>query len=209
MKTIENFFNSISNEHRLKTKYTFLTNVWTKEIFAVESNRIKTERLCDLYDQRGNKFGHFRANDFCLENGDEAMSWLVISIAKNFNIDDESILINYDERNKFFIERSCCTSDEQQFQINNFIWDWRKENEKFVMADAITYFDGEKWQSEILNIYDYRKQSWFQDFEPDLYILDDEDLVELQDAITNKTSEYVIENGQTNKDFYDYVLYKK
>jgi hypothetical protein len=167
------------------TNYIFLTenfNEGPTTYYAISADKIETLNLFETYDQHGQKVGHTNAGDYHLDNSDGtyAMQDCIKAINEKFGIGlndvDVTIIKNGEE---FEVDHNDMGWNESE--VNDFIKEWRKENESLTEVEGFTYWDGRNWKTITTSV---------DDGEPSHEVVSDEKLVaELHDAIENKSFE--------------------
>lgn len=173
----------------MTTNYIFLTeanNEGETVYYAINESKIEPLNLFETYDQYGQKVGHYNAGDYAIDNSaSDAKAHCEKAIEEKFNlasivIDDEKVYSIDNEEVDYSFD------DESEFQklvidINEFIEEWKKENERFTEVKGFTFWNGHNQQTIITKT---------DDGEPTHNVVDDDNLVrELKEAIENKSFE--------------------
>jgi hypothetical protein len=135
------------------SNYTFLTknnNEGETIYYAIPADKIETLNLFETYDGRGQLVGHTNAGDYHLDNSDGtyATTDCIKAIAEKFGIDYDNIHIVNESKDEFKIEAG--DGEEYGFDedaVNDFIKEWRDENESLVEVKGFTYWDGHNWKT--------------------------------------------------------------
>lgn len=171
------------------SNYIFLTKAYNEGetiYYAIPADKIETLNLFETYDGYGQLVGHYNAGDYAIGNSaSDAKADCEKAIEEKFNltgviISDDNVYSIYNEVVDYSFD------DDSDFQkqvidINDFIEEWKKENETLAEVEGFTYWDGHNFQTIITRI---------DDGEPTHNVVNDESLVrELNDAIENKSFE--------------------
>lgn len=151
--------------------------------FAIDSSRIEEMNVSDTYDQYGQKISNEDAADYSVNNSaSSAKADCEKAIEEKFTIksalivDGEIYSIDNEEIDYSFDDDS--ESEKKVIEINDFIKEWRKENETFTTCCGFTYWDGHNWKT-ITTAVDFG--------EPTHEIVDNENLIsELTKALEEK-----------------------
>ena len=165
--------------------YIFLKETDGEQIYyAISPERIETLNVADTYGQYGQEVGHYNAGDYHFDNSaSSCQSDCEKAIREKFNL-EEVVTIDFIESDgKWIIDEDTYDSTQAEASdINDFISEWREENESLSSCQGFNYWDGHNWKTVIT--------SFEFDGNPSHEIIDDEDLVKnLNHAIEAK--EYV------------------
>lgn len=171
------------------SNYIFLTKTHNEGetiYYAILEDRIETLNIFETYDNYGQLCGHYNAGDYTIENNasdakadcEKAieekfnLGGVVINDDKVYSIDNEEVYYSFDDDSDF---------QKLVISINEFIEEWKNENECYSEVKGFTFWNGHNFQTIITKI---------DDGEPTHNVVDDEDLVkELNEAIENKSFE--------------------
>ena len=138
----------------------------------VNKDDIKTNRLCETYDNYGNQVGCYDAGCYSFSNSASGMHEDCIdAINEKFNLklDYESWMANLEEWERYLKNNEI--PEDKIADILDFIKEFEKENTQHAEVKAITYWDGHNWHDLILeHAYDGYT---------DGYILDEEEAADI------------------------------
>lgn len=162
--------------------------------YAISKEKIEKLNVCDTYTDYGQLVGHYDAGDYSIENSaSDAYRSCEKAIKEKFGveatfteegivkeIDGEEVPSSYDDEHDvdYDVEKANKLFN-LAIEIQDFIEEWRKENEVFNTCEGFDYWDGHNWQTITV--------SSELDGEPSHSIVDDENLVaELNKAIEER-----------------------
>jgi hypothetical protein len=179
------------------SNYIFLKETDGENIYyAISPERIETLNVADTYDSYGQQVGHYNAGDYHFDNSESScQDDCCKAIQEKFQVgvclDGEMVSsIDNEEADDYqnFIEVDDEGADEHNkmvqliIDINEFISEWREENESLNTCQGFNYWDGHNWKT-VITSFEY-------DGYPSHEIIDDEELIQsLNQAIESK--EYV------------------
>lgn len=181
--------NEAGGKTKTMSNYIFLTenfNEGPTTYYAISADKIETLKLSETYDKHGQTVGHTNAGDYSVENSaSDAKPDCEKAIEEKFNLN--SVVIDGDKVYSIDSEEvDYSFDDDSDFQklvinINDFIEEWRKENEAQEEVKGFTYWDGHNWKTVTTSA---------NIGETSHSVIDDEKLIaELNAAIENKSFE--------------------
>lgn len=130
------------------------------DLFIVSTDKIEQIYLHDACDSFGQQFGYDNAGDYSIYNSQSA--------AQN-DVREAGAAI-FGENFKSLDFEADCTDDNPEITFDNlddmelsdrhdeiveFMKDWEKENAIYVECECVNYFDGNNWQSKIINAVEF------------------------------------------------------
>lgn len=155
-----------------KIMYTFIQKIDNEDyrpnpILAI-SNEIETLNIADTYDQFGQTVGHENAGDYHFDNSySSACDDCAEAIIDHFKEVNSVTFDDYDVSTLYLKnggEINSCDydnfSDDEEYNktlqliidINDFIENWRKENETFTKCEGFDYWNGHNWRTVVTAI---------------------------------------------------------
>lgn len=186
---------------KLREKYIVLEKTYVNDgrFYITRRSNFETVNLCDCFDDYGQIIGCYGAKCYSFDNSDsDATKDCLRALYEHFGIEysDDDLLFSIEE---VLNGENDLLADVDKEKIDEFIKNWKENNETHTEVDAWTYWDGRNYRTIIL-------QSDFG-FE-DVREIDDEK----QDAILselpeNQDTEKPIEQVETKNFIFTFSRY--
>lgn len=133
-------------------KYIVLEKTYVSDgrFYITRRSNFETVNLCDCFDNYGQIIGCYGAKCYSFDNSDsDAAKDCLRELYEHFGIEysDDDLLFSIEEvlngENDLLVE-----VDEEK--INEFIKNWKENNETHTEVDAWTYWDGRNYRTVIL-----------------------------------------------------------
>lgn len=130
------------------------------DLFIVSTDKIEQIYLHDAYDEFGQQFGYDNAGDYSIYNSqgaaqDDMREAGAAVFGENFKSLDFEADCTDDNPEITFDNLDDMELSDRHDEIVEFMKNWEKENAIYAECECVNYFDGNNWQSKIINAVEF------------------------------------------------------
>ena len=122
-----------------------------EEFFITREKNFEKQKLCDCFDNFGQKIGCYNAGCYSLDNSSsDVYKDCLKELYKNFGVEYTDDNLQYSDFDDAASGDNELLYNVPQSSIDDFISEWKERNENHIEVKAWTYWDGHNFKTFVL-----------------------------------------------------------